>query len=58
MYLIKNIKRNNFYHSKISNGLNHYVFSPKEAHHFKNKTEANKILQTFNHPEHFEIVKI
>ena len=57
MYLIKHIKNCNYYGKKITNGLNHYVFSEKDAHQFKNKWEANKQLKKFNHPEHFEIVK-
>lgn len=58
MYIIKNIKNKNYYKSKISNGFNHYILNEKEAHQFKNKYEANKFLKTFNHPEHFELVKI
>lgn len=57
MYLIKHIKNNNYYHSRITNGINHYVYSEKQAHNFKSKAEANKFLQKFNHPEHFEIIK-
>ena len=58
MYLIKHIKNCNYYKNKITTGLNHYVFSEKEAHQFKNKWEANNFIKKFNHPEHFEIVKL
>ena len=58
MYMIKHKKNKVYYHSKISNNFNHYVFSDKQAHQFKNKTEANKILEKLNHPENFELIKI
>ena len=58
MYLIKHIKNCNYYKNKITQDFYHFVFSEKEAHKFKNKSEANKIIKTFNHPENFELVKI
>lgn len=56
MYLIKHIKRCNYFKNKITKDLWHYVYSEKEAHQFINKKQAQKMLETFHHPEHFEIV--
>lgn len=58
MYLIKHIKNCNYYSNKITTDVYHFVFSEKDAHRFKNKIEAKKTLEKFNHPEHFEIVKL
>ena len=57
MYLIKHIKNYNYYSSKITTDMYHFVYSEKNARQFKSKYEAKKILEKFNHPEHFEIVK-
>ena len=58
MYLIKHKKNCNYYKSKISNNMNHFVLNSSEAHKFKNKVQAQKILKQFNHQENFELVKI
>ena len=58
MYLIKHIKNCNYYKSKITMNVNHYVYSENDARQFKSKYEAKKTLNKFNHPEHFEIVCI
>jgi hypothetical protein len=58
MYLIKHIKNNNYFKNKITQDVWHYVYSEKDAHQFKNKYEAKKTLNKFNHPEHFEIICI
>lgn len=58
MYLIKHIKNCSYYKSKIAKNMNHYVFNKNEARRFKSKSEAQKFLETFNHKENYEIVKI
>lgn len=57
MYLIQHIKKYNFYKNKIAGNLYHFVFSEKDAHKFKSKKDAQKVLENFNHSENFEIIK-
>ena len=57
MYVIKHIKNDTYFKNKINQDSLHYVRIINEAHQFKSKKDAQKMLENFNHPEHFEIIK-
>lgn len=55
-YYIKH-KRLNLYYCSGSGTLKHFVRDIEEAKFFINKTNANKKLLTFIHPENYELIK-
>lgn len=57
MWVIKNKKYGNYYHSTIYKHNKHFVTYIEEAKKM-DKRSANKILNNFNHPENYELVKV
>lgn len=57
MWVIKNKKWGNYYRSTISKNDRHFVKDILEAKRM-DKRSANKLLQGFNHPENYELVKV
>lgn len=58
MYLIKHSKNYNYYSKKISKNFYHFVYSEKEAHKFRSKYEATKVLKKFKKIENYELIKL
>ena len=58
MYIIRHKENKNYYKSKISKNMKHFVIDLKEAKKFKTKENAKKILNIFNHPENYEILEL
>lgn len=57
MWVIKNIKYKNYYNKTISKNDRHFVSYIEEAKKM-NKTTANKLLNSFNKPYNYELVKV
>lgn len=61
MWLIKNKRLNNYYHSTISRKIYHFIVDCEKAHKFKTKRDAKKRLEAFNklrEYDNFELVKV
>ena len=63
-YVIKHKKLNIYYHSTIVGNSKysikdskHFVKNINEAKRFILKRDVNKVLNTFEHPENFEIME-
>lgn len=60
MWIIKNKKFNNYYHSTIEKKIHHFTTDCEKAHKFKTKGNANKQLEKFKklrEYSNFEIMK-
>ena len=58
MYVIKNKKNEMYYRLKIDKNTLHLVFDIKEAKKIVSMITARDILNSFNKPENYEIIKI
>ena len=56
-YVIKHKKMELYYHSTVVGDNKHFVKDIKEAKRFILKKDVNKVLNTFKHPDDYEIVK-
>lgn len=56
-YVIKHKKLDMYYHSTMVGDNKHFVKNINEAKRFILKKDVNKVLNTFEHPENFEIMK-
>ena len=56
-YLIRNKKYNNYFARKITDDMLHFVEDKSEAHSFRGKTDANKIIKLFKNKDNYEIVR-
>ena len=57
MWVIKNNKRNNYYHSTINKDLKHFVLDIKEAKKMTKK-DANKIILNLKKSENYELKEV
>lgn len=55
-YVIRSIKYNTYYKSKILKDMFHFVTDINEAKLF-NKPNAVKLLKTFKRPDNYELIK-
>ena len=58
MYVIQHKEYKNYYKLKINKDMKHFVIDIKEAKKFKTKKLAQKVLNEFNKPENYEIIKL
>lgn len=58
MYVIKHKENKNYYKFNITRKIKHFVLDINEAKKFTNKQNAKRKLNTFTHPENYEIIKI
>lgn len=58
MFVIRHKENKNYYKSKITKNIKHFVVDINEAKKFKNIQSAKFVLNTFNHFENYEIVRI
>ncbi len=57
MYVIQNIKNKMYFRLNIDKNTKHLVFNLDEAKKIRSKKEADKILNSFNCKENYEIIK-
>ena len=57
MWVIRSKNWGNYYHSTISKKNRHFVRDITEAKRM-DKRRAKKILDGFNHPENYELIKV
>lgn len=57
MWVIKNKKYGNFYHSTINKNMKHFVSYIEEAKKMS-KTQCNNIMKTFKNIENYEMIKV
>ena len=54
-YVIRNIKRNNYYAKHISNEISHFVCDVEEARKFNSKKQAINTINKIGKQENYEI---
>ena len=58
MYVIQHKQNKSYYKSKITKEIKHFVLDIKSAKKIQSKVTARNILNSFNKPENFEIIKL
>ena len=58
MYVIQHKQNKSYYKSKINKDMKHFVLDLNEAKAIDSKKKALDILNSFNKPQNYEIVKL
>lgn len=58
MYVIQHKENKSYYRLTINKSLKHFVLDIKSAKKIQSKVTARNILNSFNKPENFEIIKL
>jgi len=57
MFVIRHKENKNYYRSKITKDIKHFVLDIEEARKIKTYKKAKELLKEFKHPNNYEIIK-